>query len=132
MTHKLWLPLAVFTGLATMAWFPRPAARAGEMPSTAGYKVLEPIKHGNLTIFPVVAATSHDTHEFLTLDEGVRSGEVVVTEYGNVQPLMRRPRDDAAAERWRASESIGAGEQLQAATDFAGRRDRDRGESRTG
>ncbi len=31
----------------------RPAS-AGEI--TPGYKVLEPIRHGNLTIFPVVAA----------------------------------------------------------------------------
>ena len=90
MTLKLWLPLVAFAALAAVAWFPRITARAGEVPSTAGYKVLDPIRHGNLTVFPVVAATSHDTHEFLTLDEGVRSGEVVVTEYGNVQPLMRR------------------------------------------
>ena len=90
MTLKLWLPFLAFAALVAMAWFPRVSARAGEAPSTAGYKVLDPIRHGNLTVFPVVAATSHDTHEFLTLDEGVRSGEVVVTEYGNVQPLMRR------------------------------------------
>ena len=41
-------------------------------------------------MFPVVAASSRDTHEFLTLDEGLRSGEVVVTESGSVQPLIRR------------------------------------------
>ncbi len=54
------------------------------------YKVLSPISHGNLTIFPVVASSTHDTSEFLTLDEGIRSGEVVVTESGNVAPLIRR------------------------------------------
>jgi sulfur carrier protein ThiS len=42
-----------------------------------------------------VAAKTHDTSEFLTLDEGLRSGEVVVTEYGNVQGLVR-PRDGQA------------------------------------
>jgi hypothetical protein len=63
-------------------------AFAGE--TRSGYKVLQPISHGNLTIFPVVAATTHDTSEFLTLDEGLRSGEVVVTEAGRVQPLIRR------------------------------------------
>ena len=89
MSLKLWLPLAVCAGTAAMAWFPRVTARAGEAPSVAGYKVLDPIRQGNLTVFPVVTMTSHDTHEFLTLDEGVRSGEVVVTEYGNLQPLMR-------------------------------------------
>src|SRR5204863_6795265 len=30
------------------------------------------------------------TQAFLTLDEGLRSGEVIVTEGGSVQPLMRR------------------------------------------
>lgn len=54
------------------------------------YKVLSPISHGNLTIFPVVTASTHDTSQFLTLDEGIRSGEVVVTESGNVAPLIRR------------------------------------------
>ena len=57
----------------------------------SSYKVLSPITHGNLTIFPVVAASTHDTSEFLTLDEGVRSGEVVVTEAGRVAGLQRGP-----------------------------------------
>ncbi|MFI5087878.1 MAG: ARPP-1 family domain-containing protein [Terriglobales bacterium] len=64
------------------------SAFAGEVRS--GYKVLAPISHGNLTIFPVVAASTHDTSEFLTLDEGLRSGDVVVTEAGRIQPLVRR------------------------------------------
>jgi hypothetical protein len=54
--------------------------------------VLAPIRHGNLTIFPVVALGSHNTEEFLTLDEGLRNGQVVVTEAGNISPLVR-PRD---------------------------------------
>src|SRR3954463_4701663 len=67
------------------------AAHAGEAPAASiGYRVLAPITHGSLTIFPIVAATSHDTHDFLTLDEGLRSGEVVVTEAGQSQALIRR------------------------------------------
>ncbi len=62
------------------------AARAGQVD---GYKVLAPISHGNLTIFPVVASATHDTSGFLTLDEGLRSGQVMVTEAGRVQPLIR-------------------------------------------
>jgi len=38
----------------------------------------------------VVATTTHDTHDFITLDEGLRSGEVIVTEAGQVQPMIRR------------------------------------------
>ncbi len=63
---------------------------AGEV--TSGYKVLAPISSGNLTIFPVVTGSYHNTGRFLTLDEGLRSGEVVVTEAGRVAPLLRGPR----------------------------------------
>ena len=65
-------------------------ARAGEVTPPSGYKVLDPIRHGNLTVFPVVAAKSYPTGEFLTLDEGLHSGEVVVTEAGSVRGLVRR------------------------------------------
>ena len=65
-------------------------ARAGDVVPAPGYKVLEPIRHGNLTVFPVVAAKSYPTSEFLTLDEGLRSGEVIVTEAGSVPGLIRR------------------------------------------
>jgi len=61
-----------------------------QQPSASGYKVLEPIRHGSLTVFPVGAAKTYATSEFMTLDEGLRSGEVVVTEYGNVRGLIRR------------------------------------------
>jgi len=64
--------------------------RAGEVTPAAGHKVLEPIRHGNLTVFPVVAGKNYPTGEFLTLDEGLHSGEVVVTEGGSVQGLVRR------------------------------------------
>jgi hypothetical protein len=70
--------------------------RAGqEEPSGLSYKVLEPIRNGSLTVFPVVASKSYATGEFLTLDEGLRSGEVVVTEYGNVRGLVRRHNTSA-------------------------------------
>jgi hypothetical protein len=64
-------------------------APAGEVSSNFHYTVLAPIRHGNLEVFPVVANVSHDTKEFLTLDEGLRSGEVVVSESGSVTPLIR-------------------------------------------
>lgn len=60
--------------------------------ASPSYKVLNPISHGNLTIFPVVTSTTHDTSGFITLDEGIRSGEVVVTEAGGTGGLIRGPR----------------------------------------
>lgn len=86
MKKGLWIALAavvVLPGLAVVV----PCLIAGDTPSP--YQVIAPIRHGNLTIFPVVAARSHDTSQFLTLDEGLRSGDVIVTEAGNVSPLVR-------------------------------------------
>src|SRR6202789_1533766 len=83
---------AVITGLIVTSLIATESlpARAGETGGTAGYKVLEPIRQGNLTVFPVLASKSYPTGEFLTLDEGLRSGEVVVTEYGSLRGLIRR------------------------------------------
>ena len=82
--------LAVVFTLMVAAFGPRfTSARAGEV--TSGYKVLAPISRGNLTIFPVVASTTHDTGMFITLDEGLRAGTVVITEVGQEQGLRRRP-----------------------------------------
>jgi hypothetical protein len=90
MKHSFLPMLAVLlTGCAVIsAAF---AGDAGSSPATSNdYKILAPITHGDLTIFPVVSAKSHDTSDFITLDEGIRSGEVVVTEVGNLHSTMRR------------------------------------------
>jgi hypothetical protein len=79
------LPVALL-----LAWV-APAGVAGEpAPIVSDYKLLDPITHGDLTVFPVVSAKTHDTNGFLTLDEGIRSGEVVVTEVGNLHSAMQR------------------------------------------
>ena len=68
--------------------------QAGEVTPTSGYSLLSPIRSGNLIVFPVVASKSYDTGEFRTLDEGLRSGDVVVTEAGQTRGLIRpRPGD---------------------------------------
>lgn len=55
------------------------------------YKLLAPISQGNLMVFPVVSASSFDTAFFLTLDEGIRSGKVIVTETGQAGLVRPRP-----------------------------------------
>src|SRR5690349_4649598 len=72
----------LFVACASLVW--------GGNPSPS-YKVLSPISHGNLTIFPVASSNEHDTSEFITLDDGIRSGEVVITEAGRVGGLIRGP-----------------------------------------
>ena len=88
-----------FAGVALVCGMVLVAGRgltAAPAPVNDDYTVLDAIRHGNLTVFPVVAAKTHDTSDFMSLDEGLRSGDVVVTEYGKVQGLVRgrdtRPR----------------------------------------
>jgi hypothetical protein len=90
LSPKIFLVLAVLVMVAGLVVVDQRSAQAGEVTPAPGYKVLEPIRHGNLTVFPVVAAKSYPTGEFMTLDEGLRSGDVIVTEAGNVQGLVRR------------------------------------------
>ncbi len=68
--------------------FALPAFAAGPGGNST-YEVLPPIVRGNLAIYPVLAARSSDASLFLTLDEGVRTGQVIVTEAGEERGLVR-------------------------------------------
>lgn len=58
------------------------------------FRVLAPIESGRLLLFPVVRADGKSPGEtpFITLDEGLKSGAVEVTEAGRAQGLIR-PRN---------------------------------------
>lgn len=58
-------------------------------PQRSGYRVLAPIESGNLMLFPVVQTGKEVASPFITLDEGLKSGEVEVTEAGRVRGLVR-------------------------------------------
>ncbi len=53
------------------------------------YRVLPAIVRSNLAIFPVVASHTYDTSKLMTLDEGIRTGEVTITEAGADLGLIR-------------------------------------------
>src|SRR5271165_1384243 len=53
------------------------------------YHVLPPVTKGNLSIFPIVGGPESSTADLLTLDDGVRSGLVVVAEAGSLRGLIR-------------------------------------------
>jgi len=67
------------------------AGAPGESPSSP-YRILAPIESGNLLLFPVVRTDEKSTMEtpFITLDEGLKSGDVEVTEAGRARGLVRR------------------------------------------
>ncbi len=69
-------------------------ACAGNVPASKEYKVLSPISSGRLTIYPVIAANRYDASAFMTLDEGMRSGTVIITEAGRLGGLIRRPQQN--------------------------------------
>jgi ARG and Rhodanese-Phosphatase-superfamily-associated Protein domain len=63
---------------------------AGEHKAGA-WRLLEGVSHENLTVFSIVLNEWADTGAFVTLDEALTSGEVIVTEQGS--PVLRRSRD---------------------------------------
>ena len=60
-------------------------------PAGPALTVLDGITYENVTLFPVVNAVRNETGGFLTLDEGLTSGDVIVREMGDT--LLRRTRD---------------------------------------
>lgn len=47
------------------------------------WRLLDPITYENISIFPVISSVSRDTSAFVTLDEGLSGGEVIVREQGS-------------------------------------------------
>ena len=86
----LFFALAVFQHLSGVK-----AAGGPALPAASPFRVLAPIESGNLLLFPVVRADGKSVAEtpFITLDEGLKSGEVEVTEAGRARGLVR-PRGD--------------------------------------
>lgn len=76
----------------------------GPQPKPEGdWRLLDPITYENISIFPVVSSVSRDTSPFVTLDEGLSSGDVVVREQGS--DGMARSRG-AALQQYNASASV--------------------------
>jgi hypothetical protein len=79
-------------GLAAIGflwWSPAGATPPGK--PEGQWRLLEPVSYENLTVFPVVASSGYDTSAFLTLEDGLSSGQVTVREQGS--ETMYRNRD---------------------------------------
>jgi hypothetical protein len=88
---RIGLAAALVFALAAFQHGNEVKAAGGPAESEGGYRVLAPIESGNLLLFPVVRSGGKASGEtpFITLDEGIRSGEVEVTEAGKVGGLVR-------------------------------------------
>ena len=62
-------------------WWPSTGATPPGKP-VGEWRLLEPVSYENLTVFPVVSSSGYDTSAFLTLEDGLSSGEVTVREQG--------------------------------------------------
>jgi hypothetical protein len=72
---------------------PREVARAKGHAETA-WQVLAPVSYKNLTVFPLRGGDAA-TDAYITLDEGTKSGTVVIAERGGAQTATRRVRGAA-------------------------------------
>jgi hypothetical protein len=76
-------------GVATLGFIWSTPGPAATPPKTEGdWRLLDPITYENLTVFPVVSSAGYDTSAFLTLEEGLSSGEIIVREQG-AETLVR-------------------------------------------
>ena len=72
-----------------LPWANNAQKNAGGSPNE--WRVAEPVRYENLSVFPIVSRQSADTASFTTLDEGLSAGEVVISEGG--AEMIRRSRD---------------------------------------
>src|SRR5215472_3455826 len=79
-------------GEANLEPLPGLAPPPSPQPKPEGdWRILDPVTYENISVFPVVASYGQDTSVFLTLEEGLATGEVVVRERGSEE--MVRGRD---------------------------------------
>jgi hypothetical protein len=80
--------IATLGGLAFVSAAPH-SSKASQHPE-GDWRILDPVTYENISIFPVVSGSSQDTSSFLTLEEGLASGEVIVSERGAAGMVRRR------------------------------------------
>jgi hypothetical protein len=84
------LGITTLGGLAFVGSAPgSPAAPASR--AEGEWRLLDAVNYENISVFPVVSSYSQDTSPFLTLEEGLATGEVLVREQGS--ETMVRGRD---------------------------------------
>ena len=75
--------VAAITFLGSFAFiWAAPASHKSAHSVDGDWRLLEPVTYENISIFPVVAGSGADTSAFLTLEEGLATGEIIVSERG--------------------------------------------------
>jgi hypothetical protein len=80
--------IAALGGLSFISAAPN-SSKIPASPPEGDWRILDPVTYENISLFPVVGG-SQDTSSFLTLEEGLASGEVLVTEQGAERLIRNR------------------------------------------
>jgi ARG/rhodanese/phosphatase superfamily protein len=97
--------IATLGGLSFMSAAPS-SHKAPSAPPEGDWRILDAITYENISLFPVVGG-SQDTSSFLTLEEGLASGEVLVTEQGAERLIRDRGQvRPIAVPQYNASASV--------------------------
>jgi hypothetical protein len=70
------------------------------------WRLLDPITYENISIFPVVSSSTQDTAAFLTLDEGLSTGDVIVREQGAEGLARSRDMRPTATPQYNSGASV--------------------------
>jgi hypothetical protein len=89
-------------GLALVGASPNPGPAKAE----GSWRLLDPVSYENITIFPVVSSSIEDTSPFLTLDEGLSNGEVMVSEQGAAGLARTRDGRPVAVPQYSSGASV--------------------------
>jgi hypothetical protein len=76
------LGITAFGGLALVGSVPGSPTTPPSRPE-GEWRLLDPVTYENISVFPVVSSYGQDTSSFLTLEEGLATGEVLVREQGS-------------------------------------------------
>jgi hypothetical protein len=86
---------------------PQPETHQPPLPKTEGkWRLLDPVNYENLSVFPVVSSSSQDTSSFLTLEEGLAAGEVIVREQGSKGMVRGRDGRPVSIPQYTANASV--------------------------
>jgi len=74
---------SALSAVLAFIWGPTEAHQPPPPRSEGDWRLLDPVTYENISVFPVVSSNGQDTSLFLTLEEGLSTGEVLVREQGS-------------------------------------------------
>ncbi len=94
--------MSMLGGLALTGAAPNPGPGKPE----GNWRLLDPVAYENITIFAVVSSSTQDTSAFLTLDEGLSNGEVIISEQGAAGLARTRDGRPIAVPQYNSGASV--------------------------